>query len=299
MKSLYGVAGFSLGWLGSRLASRETSFAVSEWLGRLTYRTAGWRREAYEENLRGVGAWTEAEIAAHSVEAYRIFSHMLADYFRFTGKASQRLQPLLTKWRGLEHLQTALDAGRGALLVTGHLGHWELGGTLLAQEGFPMTVVSLAEQTAGLTHWRLALRRMAGVRTVIVGNHPFSFVEIMQALRRNECVAMLVDRPYAESGVEVNMFGQTTAFSTGAARLQEHTGATVLPAFVMHAEEDHYMPIIEAPVTMGEGLSIQEKTQRIADAFAPMILEHPEQWFQFVRVWNAANAVLPVRPALV
>ncbi len=97
---------------------------------------------------------------------------------------------------GFEHIAAARERGKGGILITGHLGNWELGGILLALEGVPLTVVTLEEPASGLTQWREAYRRRLGIKTVSVGADPFSFVGIISALRRNEFVAMLVDRPY-------------------------------------------------------------------------------------------------------
>jgi KDO2-lipid IV(A) lauroyltransferase len=115
------------------------------------------------------------------------------------------------------------------------LGNWELGGVLLALRGFQMNVVTLEEPTTELTRWRDAYRRRVGIRTNAVGpGHDFAFVELIRTLRSGGMVAMLVDRPYTGSGVPVEFFGRTTEFSTGPALLWQHTGAAVIPAFVLH-----------------------------------------------------------------
>ena len=57
-----------------------------------------------------------------------------------------------------------------------------------------------------------------GIKTITVGSDKFAFVEIIQALRRNELVAMLIDRPYLNSGVQVQFFDHPTLFSAAAAR---------------------------------------------------------------------------------
>ena len=134
---------------------------------------------------------------------------MLADYFYSTSDDGRWAKRLLGDWSGWEHIQAARAAGRGIILVTGHLGHWELGGLLLAQRGVPLTIVTLEEPSTGLTRWRDEVRRRAGIKTIAVGpGREFAFVEMIKVLERGECVAMLVDRPYLGSGSPVTFFGQ-------------------------------------------------------------------------------------------
>ena len=118
----------------------------------------------------------------------------------------------------------------------------------------------------------------------------FSFVGIISALRRNEFVAMLVDRPYANSGIRVKLFGHDTLFSSAPALIHQHTEAAVLPAFVLQTVTGRYVSRIEPPVEMTrDPAASAANTQRIATAFEPVIREHPEQWYNFTRIWTAAE----------
>ena len=74
---------------------------------------------------------------------------------------------------------------------------------ILSADGFPMNVVTLEEPTEKLNRWRREYRQRCGIKTITVGSDKFAFVEIIQALKKNELVAMLVDRPYLRSGVPV------------------------------------------------------------------------------------------------
>jgi KDO2-lipid IV(A) lauroyltransferase len=162
---------------------------------------------------------------------------------------------------------------------------------MLARLGLPLTVITLEEPSSELTRWREACRRQLGIKTITVGpRHPFAFVEMMQTLRRNELVAMLVDRPYAGSGACVELFGHKTEFSTAPALLAHYTGATVLPAFVVHDGRGGYRTTAEAPVPMEKNGDAQKtiaaNTQRIATVFEGVIRHHPDQWFNYVPLFG-------------
>jgi KDO2-lipid IV(A) lauroyltransferase len=286
---IYTLRAFKLGLVAGHLLPRAWSQALAPWLARWC---AGWTRAAraaLRENLAVIEPGASAdEIERRCQRTVENFARMLADYFRCAGRA--RIHDVLSESLGLGHLDAALERGRGVILTTGHLGHWELGGLLLANRGLPMTIVTLDEPTPGLTLWRDAFRRQAGIRTVTVGpGHRFAFVEMMQALRRNEIVAMLVDRPYAGSGVDVNFFERRTQFSTGPALLWQHTGAAVVPAFVLLDEGGGYtaradagLPFCEAG---GPAASAAQNTQLLASHFENIIRQHSDQWFQFAPLW--------------
>ncbi len=218
---------------------------------------------------------------------------MLADYFRCGTGDPARAAELLHEWRGFEHFEKARALGKGIILVTGHLGNWELGGTLLALRGLPMTVITLEEPSTELTRWRDELRQRLGIKTITVGpGHDFAFVEMMNVLRRNEILAMLVDRPYADTGARVKFCGRDTPFSTAPALLWQHTGAAVVPAFVLQESGGRYISFADAPLDFqsheDKRAALVKNTQHLATHFEDIIRKYPEQWFNYVPIWNSA-----------
>src|SRR6478735_3179225 len=244
---LYSLRAFKLALLLARLLPRAAAQQLASAIAWRVYSRDPQRSSALRENLREVIGRNGASLDALCNRNVSNFARMLADYFRCAAGAGAAC--LLTEWRGMENMEAARAAGHGIVLVTAHLGNWELGGVLLAQHGLPMSVVTLEEPATGLTQWRDAFRRKAGIRTHTVGpGHNFAFVEMIGALRRNEVVAMLTDRPYAGSGSPVKFFGKTAEFSTGPALLWQHTGAAVIPAFVLRNEQGTYTAFADAPL---------------------------------------------------
>lgn len=245
------------------------------------------------QNLAVVTGLKGGELDALTKKNVRNFCQMLSDYFLCSGSQVRRARELVNKWEGMEHLEAAKARGKGTILITGHLGHWELGGLLLAMQGLPMTVVTLPEPSTELMEWREACRRQLGVKTIAVGpGHDFSFVEMLRTLRNNGCLAMLVDRPYSGSGQQVHQFGQATQYSTAATMLAHHTGATIIPAFVVRDKTGKYCATAHPPVELAVSKEMREvlpqNTQRIADIFESLIRKHPEQWYNYVPLFPPA-----------
>ena len=295
----YTESGFALGYRAARRLPRSVCQGIGSVLGLAGYFGNARSRAALRRNLKPVAGVNGAALDRICRHNFQNFGRMLADYFYCAGIEADRaecIQDLVGRWRGIDHLRAALALGRGVVLVTAHLGNWELGGILLALDGWPVNVVTLPEPTTGLTRMRDAYRRRLGIRTIAVGEDKFAIVEMVAALRRNEIVCMLVDRPYADTGVVVDFFGCPTTFSSGPVHLWQHAGAAVVPAFVLRLEDGRYEVFAEPAVELSEAPARQEtlarNTQRIATVFEAIVRQHPEQWFNYVPIWKNENAPL-------
>jgi len=263
---------------------RDVAQEVAGAIGRAGYDFARTGREAARENLARITGLRDLMLEEICRENFDRFLRMLSDYFYCSLAPPMKIRRLVQEWQGFEHIVAARKRGKGGILITGHLGNWELGGILLALEGVPLTVVTLEEPATGLTQWREAYRSRIGIKTVSVGADPFSFVGIVSALRRNEFVALLVDRPYGGSAVPVQFFGAQTSFSSAPTLLWQHTGADVIPAFVLQKPGGRYVSLLAPPVPMdpdGAG-----NAQRIAAVFETIVRRNPEQWFNYVPIWK-------------
>ena len=286
----YRLGTFRVAYGLAKVLPRPLAQALAGTIGRASYSLNRKSREALRENLRLVTGTDGSGLDRLCRENFANFIKMLADYFYCTGGNGSRAAGLLQEWRGYENLTAAFARGKGVILITGHLGNWELGGTLLALKKLPMTVVTLEEPTTELTRWRDNYRRLLGIKTIMVGSDTFSFVEMIKTLRNNEAVAMLVDRPYQGSGTPVRFFGRETLFSTAPALLWQHTDATVLPAFVLQNKKGRYLSFAEKAIPMerheDQREALAANTQLVATAFESIIREHPEQWFNYVPIWK-------------
>ncbi|MGB8352960.1 MAG: lysophospholipid acyltransferase family protein [Chthoniobacteraceae bacterium] len=286
----YNLGTFRLAYGLANILPRTVAQGLAGLIGRTSCSLKKKSREALRENLHLVTGAEGPALDDLCRENFANFLKMLADYFYCTGDPGQHANSLLEEWRGFENLSAAIARGKGAIIVTAHLGNWELGGILLALRNIPMTVVTLEEPSTGLTRWRDDYRRKLGIKTITVGSEKFSFIDMIKTLQNNEIVAMLVDRPYAGSGTPVRFFGHDTLFSTAPALLWQHTDAAVLPAFVLQNKKGRYLSFADPAIPMerhdDRKETLAKNTQLVATAFEAIIREHPEQWFNYVPIWK-------------
>jgi KDO2-lipid IV(A) lauroyltransferase len=245
------------------------------------------RRTVVIENLRPCCAndRTLATTAARSL--FDQFGRKLADLWRWESGAVAG--PSLDGREGWEHFEAVRASGRGILLVTPHLGNWELGSAILGQRGVKLLVLTLEEPDPRLTELRRASRLARGIETLVVGQDAFAFVEIIQRLQAGATVALLIDRPPPPSAVTVEFCGQPFRASVAAAELARASGCVVLGVCVLRTARG-YTPIILPELhydraALGRRAARVQFTQEILRAFEPLIRQHPDQWYHFVPIW--------------
>ena len=223
--------------------------------------------------------WSEREVEDLSKRIFRNFARNLVDYGRFDTITDEALDRLLPSAQNLHFLEESFSKGRGVILVTGHIGNWELGALFFARHGFKINVVTIPEGRERIDSIRGAYRMRQDIRTIVVDGSPFSSLEIVAALRRGEIVAMLVDRWEGADGVPAKFFGADRRFPRGPFVLSRATGAPVIPAFIVR-EGSIYRGVVDPPFFMEEPED-EPGARRVSESLERMIRTYPDQWYNF------------------
>jgi KDO2-lipid IV(A) lauroyltransferase len=140
-------------------------------------------------------------------------------------------------------------------------------------------------------------RAKKNVRLAITSSAPR---EVLQALRRNEYVGLLLDVGTQHDGdtVPVTFFGIPTRFPVGPAILALRTGAPIVVGYALVREDHHidafaYPPILVTPSGNKER-DIRDCLQRIVAYFEDFIARNPDQWYMYRPMW-ATNAPVSVQ----
>jgi KDO2-lipid IV(A) lauroyltransferase len=256
-------------------------------LGSLAY-TLGIRREVTLEHLSRVfgGERSEAEIEAIARESYRNFGRTTFEYGRFPRLDAREIEETVSL-EGGEHLDRALEGGRGAILVAGHFGNWELAGTL-ATMGYPLTFLVGEQHNTLVDGLMNRLRARFGVELVPLTG---SLMGVLRALRRNRIVAMLSDQDAGSSGIFVDFLGLPASTPYGPGRIAARTGAPLVPGNAVRRPRGRHSLVIRPPVPPPpEGASPEEAarhyTQAYTTALEGFVRSHPEQYFWMHRRWK-------------
>jgi lauroyl/myristoyl acyltransferase len=268
--------GYSLGkWL-----PRGVLFVLADLLADVTHWTNAEPARNLKANLRSAfPRWSGREVEGLSKRIFRNFARNLVDYGRFHTITDEALDRLLPSVQNLHFLEESFAKGRGVILVTGHIGNWELGALFFGRHGFKINVVTIPEGSERIDSIRGEYRTHQDIRTIVVDGSPFSSLEIVAALRRGEIVAMLVDRWEGTDGVTAKFFGADRRFPLGPFVLSRATGAPIIPAFIVR-DGNIYRGVVDPPLLM-DGLDDESGARMVSESLERMIRTCPDQWYNF------------------
>lgn len=205
----------------------------------------------------------------------------------------RRYSPANTKgWlrtEGLEHYTAAASRGKGVLVLTGHLGAWELSSFYHSLMGHPMGIVIRRLDNRLLDEYVNSIRCLHGNRVLHKGDFARG---LLTAMRRGESVGILMDTNMTPpQGVFVRFFGIEACTASGLARVALKTGAAVVPGFcVWEPAAKQYVlrfgPELHFQHTGDTERDILAATQQCNDELEAWIRRYPDQWLWIHRRWK-------------
>jgi KDO2-lipid IV(A) lauroyltransferase len=188
--------------------------------------------------------------------------------------------------RGREHLDGVLRAGRGAVLVTAHIGPWDVAAQLLAAElGKRVAIVMEAEPDADARALHDEVRRASGVEVVVIGASPLDALGVLRQLRSGGLVAFQIDRPAPNArSLPTTLFRQPFTVPEGPFRLAALAAVPVLPLFSSRSGYFSYEVEIGEPIVCAKAAAaadLERAAQQTVERMERFILAHPTEWFHF------------------
>ncbi len=244
-------------------------------------------REILKENLRVVfPQWDEPEVAKCARENFREFGKFIAEFFCLHKLTDADVLGMV-EISGEDHIDRAINAGRGVLAVSGHIGNWELGAAVFALRKGAVRALALDHEQKKVNEIFISQRGAKGVEVISVSQE---MRKIFRVLKRRGVIAILGDRDVTEQGMMIEFFGKPALFPRGTPVLSHRTGAVILPIFNIRQENGKYLMVAHEPFTAesgaGEEEDERELLQRWAAIFEGYVRAYPGQWFMYHRVWE-------------
>jgi KDO2-lipid IV(A) lauroyltransferase len=219
-------------------------------------------------------------------DSFRHFGRVTADSLKWTRlRASRRTHLLIIE--GEERIRQALRQGRGALIFSAHFGNWEVAAEAVAALA-PLSVVARPLDNPLVEADLARFRKRLGARVI----SKFQAAKpILQALRRNELVAILIDQNVLRSqAVFVDFFGRPAATTPALASFHLRTRSPLIPVFCLPGPRSSYLVKIGDPLTFDPGGELERDVLKITQACTKMIeteiRENPGLWFWFHNRWK-------------
>jgi len=186
---------------------------------------------------------------------------------------------------GAENLDEALKEGKGVVVVSLHFGHWDFGAMEIAYRGYPVTGVVDHICRPRVNTFVDRLRSMSGMKTIAARD---GITQMLRRLRKNELIAMLIDRPNYGSRVKVELCGSSTVVPAGAAVLALRTGAKIIPSGAVRLPDNTIRLILGKQISLQRtsdlSRDVQVLMQMVWHELEKLVKEYPEQLYVFHRL---------------
>lgn len=187
---------------------------------------------------------------------------------------------------GRENLEAARAAGRGAVIISGHLGCWEFATAVVPALGYPTNLLVGEQTNARVDDVMNEVRRVHG-GTIITKQSALK--KVLTSLRNNEFVVFLADQDARKGGVMVDFLGRRASVVRGPAMFALRANAPII-VFSVHRDGRRHRIVFEPPIwpnpDLEEEASVLDLTRRHTDALARRIREHPDEYFWPHRRWK-------------
>ena len=285
-------AEFAVVWLfvhGMRLLPRTMARTIGAAIGAIAFRALGRLRRVGVRNLQlAFPQMTAADRETTLRSEYRNLGFLLAEFCKMPGYTPATASRFI-RYEGLENYLAAQERGKGVLVLTGHLGAWELSSFYHSLMGMPMGMVIRRLDNPLVDAFVNRIRCQHGNRVI----HKDDFARgLIASMRAGETVGILMDTNMTPpQGVFVPFFGVQACTASGMARIAAKTGAAVVPGFLLWEKtEQRYVLHFgeELPVTR-TGDAEQDAVANTASFTAAIeryIRQYPEQWLWLHRRWK-------------
>lgn len=283
-------------WLAEHTPPRVAE-AGAELAGRIAYRRASGKREVVERNLaRVVGPGEHLDEVVRA--AFASYARYWLETFRLGRYSADEVREMVEPVGScVEVMQEAIDEGRGVLLITPHLGFYDLGVAWVGLQGWQFTTVAEVLRPRALFEWFARIRGRYGMKVIPARNGRAVRERLGEALDAGEGVALVADRDLRRRGIWVEFFGERTTFPASPALLLARKQVPLLAGSVTR-HEDRYQVRLERvryELSGDEATDVEAMAQLTAGVLERLIGQAPEQWHLFSRNWPSDEPDLPPR----
>ena len=230
--------------------------------------------------------YSRQEIRDLARRVYAELGRNCADVFRFPRLRWYELSRFV-KVEGLSYFEEAVSRGRGVVVVTGHIGCWELLAAYFSMIGYPLAVIVRPLRDQRLEKLIESLRRSKGMK-------PISRMTNVKAayswLKRGGILGVLIDQDTSVKGVFCDFFGRPAYTPAGPAYLALRTGAAIVPMAIQLEDDGTHVVRIKKPIVVPENLNsdawVLSVMQACTRAIEDYVRYRPAQWVWMHERWK-------------
>jgi len=190
---------------------------------------------------------------------------------------------------GWEHWIEVSTLGRGAIVITGHIGNWELLGAYFALRGVPIAAIAREHNDSRFNRLLVDFRARNGMRTIL-RESAMSSREILRILKQRGILALVIDQDLSSPSVSVPFFGRPARTPIAAAALAVRRNIPVVPAYARRRPGGGQIFTVCAPIyppcSGDRRRDIVEMTSKFSQSLEDRIRQNPAEWVWWHRRWR-------------
>lgn len=273
----------------ARIIPYRLALALGSFLGWLAFDVLRMRRKVTLINLGNSLGKGKDGLAKIGRRAYQNIGKSMVEYSLFPSLDKEKILRMV-EFEGTENFDEALRKGKGAVLVAGHFGSWELMGAATRQKGYPVDFLVGEQHNLLIDDLMNDYRRSVGIGIIKMGA---AAKGIIRALKNNRFVAMLSDQDAGSDGTVVEFFNRPASTPKGPAAFALKMDAPVIMAFIIRENQKKQRIIIEKPIFVEKTSDKENDIQRLTQAYTRVLEEYirkyPEHWFWPHRRWKSTT----------
>lgn len=264
----------------------KISYRIATFCSDLHYLVANKDRKYVKENLKAIfPEKSSREIRRIRIRMARNFAKYLVDFFRFEKFDISYIKKNI-RIENINYFDEAISKNKGVIVLTAHLGNWELGGVVVALLGYPFWVVALPHKEKKVNDFFNFQRESKGIKVIPLGRAVRKSLDI---LKNNGLLALVGDRDFTGKGLIMDFFDKPAILPEGPAALSLKTGASIVPGFMLRNPDDTFTLRIEKPIefssTGKKDEDMKQLMKKYVKIFEQYIRRYPDQWYMFRRFW--------------
>ena len=228
----------------------------------------------------------ERELRRVSWQNFRNHAKAYADLMQLPRTPVETMRPWL-KVQGWEYVDEARAAGKGVLVVSCHMGSYEVASAIWSATLAPVSFFAEELEPRELFEWYRETRARLGI-SVLTLDHG-GLRKVLQALRDEEMVITAIDRDITGTGALMPFFGRMAPIPLGPAAIALRLGTPLFPVCVYRLPDDTFQvegaPLVYAQDTGDPKADQIRATQELLRRIEGFIRAHPDQWHVPHRIW--------------
>lgn len=264
------------------------AYRIANGLSDLHYYFSFRDRRSVKNNLKIILP-EESNVAVFAREVFRNFGKYLVDFFRMQKTLDAEYIQKNIQIKNIDRLYQVLKEKKGGIIITAHIGNWELGAAVLSLLGHPVVGVALPHKERPVNDLFDKQRERWGISIIPTNG---ALRRCLEALKEGKLVALVADRDFTQSGVAMDFLGKKTLIPKGAGVFCVKTGAPIIPIFFIRNADDSFTLEVEEPIyppAVQEDVVSEELLHSIVQKYTAVIeqkiRQYPTQWLMFREFW--------------